>query len=52
MQEYMNLSPTDALAKDLWDARRIYMEDGLYTYYKGVRRKMAPGVKIVVVGRK
>lgn len=31
MQEYMNLSPRDALANDLWDARRIYMKDGLYT---------------------
>ncbi|BBK78757.1 hypothetical protein [Clostridium butyricum] len=31
MQEYMNLSPRNALAKDLGDARRIYMKDGLYT---------------------
>ncbi|TDX53270.1 hypothetical protein [Orenia marismortui] len=27
---YYNLSPRDALAHDIKDARRIYMEDGLY----------------------
>ncbi|HJV31814.1 MAG TPA: hypothetical protein VJ558_06430 [Bacillales bacterium] len=31
LQDYLNLSPRDALARDIWDARRIYKEDGLYT---------------------
>ena len=25
------MNPRSALARDVWDARRIYMEDGLYT---------------------
>lgn len=28
--EYLKLSPRDALAHDIWDARRIYRNDGLY----------------------
>lgn len=31
LNDYLNLSYRDALAHDIWDARRIYMEDGLYT---------------------
>lgn len=31
LQDYLNLSPRDALARDIWDARRIYQKDGLYT---------------------
>ncbi|WP_027409956.1 pre-toxin TG domain-containing protein [Anoxybacteroides tepidamans] len=31
LQEYLNLSPRAALAHDIWDARRIYKNDGLYT---------------------
>lgn len=31
LQGYLNLSPRDALARDIWDARIIYKNDGLYT---------------------
>ncbi|WP_339229365.1 hypothetical protein [Aeribacillus sp. FSL K6-2833] len=31
LNDYLNLSYRDALAHDIWDARRIYMKDGLYT---------------------
>jgi hypothetical protein len=31
LQEYLNLSPKDALAHDIWDARKTYKNDGLYT---------------------
>lgn len=31
LQDYLNLSPRDALAHDIWDVRRIYQNDGLYT---------------------
>jgi hypothetical protein len=31
LQDYLNLTPRDALARDTWDARRIYQTDGLYT---------------------
>ena len=31
LNDYLNLSYRDALARDIWDARRIYMKDGLYT---------------------
>ncbi|BBW97516.1 hypothetical protein ACPVTF_16480 [Geobacillus icigianus] len=31
LNDYLNLSYRDALAHDIWDARRIYMQDGLYT---------------------
>jgi hypothetical protein len=31
LQDYLNLEPRDVLARDIWDARRIYKNDGLYT---------------------
>jgi hypothetical protein len=31
LNDYLNLSYRDALAHDIWDARRIYMKGGLYT---------------------
>jgi hypothetical protein len=30
LKEYLNLSHRDALARDIWDARGIYRNDGLY----------------------
>ncbi|MEC1440527.1 T7SS effector LXG polymorphic toxin [Bacillus sonorensis] len=31
LEEYINLPPRNALARDIWDARNIYKNDGLYT---------------------
>ncbi|MGG1547115.1 T7SS effector LXG polymorphic toxin [Bacillus paralicheniformis] len=31
LEEYINLPPRNALARDIWDARNIYKHDGLYT---------------------
>lgn len=30
LKDYLNLSNRDALAHDIWDARKIYIKDGLY----------------------
>lgn len=29
LREYLSLEPRDVLARDIWDARRIYQNDGL-----------------------
>lgn len=31
LQDYLSLSPREALAMDILDARRIYQNDGIYT---------------------
>lgn len=38
LQNYADLSPRDALASDIWDARTIYQNDGLYT--PGIRESL------------
>ncbi len=32
LEDYLNLIPRDALARDIIDARNIYIKDGLYTF--------------------
>lgn len=44
LQDYLNLSPRDALARDIWDVRKIYQKDGLYT--PEIRRSLQDVVKM------
>ncbi len=42
-QAYWDLSPRSALARDIMDARRIYLEDGLYT--PEIRQQILEAIK-------